>query len=64
MKNIGASLPITVVSIGSVMAGCAAYCGTSICALGFQLPKYLSIVATVSSGFKSPDKQIATLLGT
>ena len=45
--------------------GCSgSYSKTGIEGLGSISPKYWSIIAIICSGSKSPDKQIAILLGT
>ena len=45
--------------------GCSlSYSSSGIEGLGSQSPKYFSTASTISSGSKSPDTQMAMLLGT
>ena len=63
-QSVSASRPMTVVSMGAVMAGSASNVGCSTSSPGCHEPKYLSMVAITWSGSRSPDMQMATLLGT
>ena len=59
-----ASNPQTSRTTGAWIGVSAFASNTGNCAFGFMPPKYFSITATISSGLKSPDKQMAMLLGT
>ena len=62
--TLAASSPYTSFTTGVVIGCSGSKCSFGRLGFGCMSPKYFSIVATISSGSKSPDTQTAMLLGT
>ena len=64
MITNSASLPRICFSFGAVTGASGFTVKVGRFLLGFQSPKYFSMILTASSGSKSPERQMATLFGT
>ena len=62
--TFAASTPRTSFVVGVVIGASSLKVGLGRLSFGFMLPKYFLMMAIISSGSKSPERQMAILLGT